>query len=90
MLQVDLFSSRRNRNGNSLNKVSEVIRQVFTKMDFYGGVVNNEVLFPGGESGSLLPEFANKRHVILRFEKSVVFSADAIFGELGRKEPVSL
>ena len=39
---------------------------------------------------SLLSEFSNKRHVLSRLDKSMAFSMNAIFGELGLKELVSL
>ena len=52
--------------------------------------INTQAFSLGRESGSLLSEFSNKRHVLSRLEKSVVFSTDAIFGEFGPKELVSL
>ena len=58
---------------------------------FENQAINTQAFCLGRESGSLaLSEFSNKRHVLLRLEKSMIFSMDAIFGELGPKEPVSL
>ena len=52
--------------------------------------INTQAFCLGRESRSLLSGFSNKRHVLSRLEKSMVFSMDAIFGELGLKELVSL
>ena len=52
--------------------------------------INTQAFCLGRESGSLLSEFSNKRHVLSRLEKYMAFSMNAIFGQLGLKELVSL
>ena len=52
--------------------------------------INTQAFCLGRESRSLHLDFSNKRHVLSRLEQSMIFSMDAIFGELGRKETVSL
>ena len=51
---------------------------------------NTQAFCLGRESGSLLSEFSNELHILSRLEKSMVFSTDAIFGELGPKGLVIL
>ena len=52
--------------------------------------INTQAFCLCRESGSLPSESSNKRHVLLRLKKSMVFSMDAIFGELGPKDLLSL